>query len=67
MITILPQKRRVFIFSDMIGNEWEGEVPPGEDPDNLCCKTVEKMGAPLKCVPKLIETSSGMRGGEIII
>ena len=67
MTIINLQKSRRYIFSDMLGNEYEGDVPAGEDADNLCCKMTLREGHPFKCVPKIFETSSGMNRGDIMV
>lgn len=55
------------LFQLMDGREFEGEVPSGEDVEDVCCKMSADLGVPVKCVPKIIETSSGKSKGEIIV
>ena len=62
-----PPTTRVWQFQTVTGDEFEGSVPVGDSAEDLCCKMVAETGVPVRCVPKLIETSNGHRAGEIIV
>lgn len=63
----LRPKTRKWVFQDILGDEHEANVPSNKDPEALCCELTWKFGNPYRCFPKIIESSSGMNRGEIII
>lgn len=63
----INKQPKAWLFVDILGNEYEANVPAGKDPEAACCDAAHHFQIPMRCVPKLVTTSSGLDRGEIII
>ena len=64
---IIGIKSKPWVFMDMQENTYDLNIPSDKDPDDMCCKMGIELGVPFKCYPKILETSSGVDRGKIIV
>lgn len=68
MIIKLGQtEKRDWCFEDIVGGVLELELDGSYDVECMCCQLVERTGLPTRCYPKLIESRSGLKRGDVIV
>lgn len=66
MITPIGQAKKKWVFEDILGGKVELDLDGTYDVECMCCQLYRMNRLPMRCHPKVIESSSGRDRGEII-